>query len=97
MSVRKIKKSYISSTGYFKSFKNDKQIAYESILERDFYMTLEFNSNVLSYEEQPLRIYYEYKDGIRYRYTPDCLVTYQNNIQKYFEVKYLSDIKKELN
>lgn len=31
MSVRKIKKSYISSTGHFKSYKDNKQIAYESI------------------------------------------------------------------
>ena len=49
MGVRKIKKSYISSTGHFKSYKNDKLIEYESILERDFYMTLEFDNEVLSY------------------------------------------------
>lgn len=97
MSVRKIKKSYISSTGHFKSYKNDKQIAYESILERDFYMTLEFDDEVLSYEEQPLRINYEYKDGISYRYTPDCLVTYHDNTQKYFEVKYANNIRDDIN
>ncbi len=96
MSVRKIKKSYISSTGHFKSYKNDKQIAYESILERDFYMTLEFDDEVLSYEEQPLRINYEYKDGISYRYTPDCLVTYHDNTQKYFEVKYANNIRDDI-
>jgi hypothetical protein len=96
MGVRKIKKSYISSTGYFKSFKNNKQIAYESILERDFYMTLEFDDEVLSYEEQPLRINYEYKDGISYRYTPDCLVTYYDNTQKYFEVKYANNIRDDI-
>lgn len=96
MSVRKIKKSYISSTGHFKSFKNNKQIAYESILERDFYMTLEFDDEVLSYEEQPLRINYEYKDGISYRYTPDCLVTYHDNTQKYFEVKYANNIRDDI-
>lgn len=96
MGVRKIKKSYISSTGHFKSYKNDKLIEYESILERDFYMTLEFDDEVLSYEEQPLRINYEYKDGISYRYTPDCLVTYHDNTQKYFEVKYANNIRDDI-
>lgn len=96
MGVRKIKKSYISSTGHFKSYKNDKLIEYESILERDFYMTLEFDDEVLSYEEQPLRINYEYKDGASYRYTPDCLVTYHDNTQKYFEVKYANNIRDDI-
>lgn len=45
-------------------------------------MTLEFDDEVLSYEEQLLRINYAYKDGISYRYTPDCLVTYHKNILK---------------
>lgn len=95
MIVRKIKKSYISCTGYLPSVKNKRQVAFESTVERDFYMTLEFDENVLSYEEQPLRIYYIYKDGFRARYTTDCLVTYQNNTQKYFEVKNAETIKND--
>ena len=43
MSVRQIKKSYISCTGYFASYKNKTQIAFESVPERDFYMMLEFD------------------------------------------------------
>ena len=72
MSTRKIKKSYISCTGYFASYKNKIQIAFESVLERDFYMLLEFDENVISYAEQPITINYEYKDGSKRRYTPDC-------------------------
>jgi hypothetical protein len=34
MSVRKIKKSYISCIGYFASYKNKTQVAFESTLER---------------------------------------------------------------
>ncbi len=91
MPIRKIKKSYISCVGYFKSYKNNKQLAFESILERDFFMLLEFDKDVLSYEEQPLKINYKLK-ALNTRYTPDVLVTYKDGSQKIFEVKYQSDI-----
>lgn len=91
MAVRKIKKSYISCVGYFKSYKNNKQLAFESILERDFFMLLEFDRDVVSYEEQPLKINYKLK-ARNTRYTPDVLVTYQDGSKKVFEVKYQSDI-----
>ncbi len=92
MSVRKIKKSYISCTGYFASYKNKTQIAFESTLERDFYMFLEFEKNVLKYEEQPMRINYEYTDNKKRRYTPDTLVSYEDGTQKLFEVKYANEL-----
>lgn len=91
MAVRKIKKSYISCVGYFKSYKNNKQLAFESILERDFFTILEFDNIVVSYEEQPLKIKYMLK-AKNTRYTPDVLVTYANGSKKIFEVKYQSDI-----
>lgn len=91
MSVRKIKKSYISCVGYFKSYKNDKQLAFESILERDFFTVLEFDNNVISYEEQPFQIKYNLK-GVSTRYTPDVLVIYKDSSQKVFEVKYQNAI-----
>jgi hypothetical protein len=91
MPVRKIKKSYISCVGYFKSYKNNKQLAFESILERDFFTLLEFQNSVVAYEEQPLKIQYKLK-AKNTRYTPDVLVTYNDGSQKIFEVKYQSDI-----
>jgi len=93
MSVRKIKKSYISSTGYFSSYKNAKQVVFESVLERDFFMFLEFEKDVLKYEEQPIQIYYTYSDGKKRRYTPDTLVTYIDGTQKLFEVKYINELQ----
>ena len=96
MSARKIKKSYISCTGYFASYKNKTQIAFESVLERDFYMLLEFDDNVVSYAEQPITINYEYKDGSKRRYTPDCVVSYKDRSERYFEVKYASEIRNDL-
>lgn len=91
MSVRKIKKSYISCVGYFKSYKNKKQLAFESILERDFFMLLEFDRDVVSFEEQPLKISYKLK-AKNTRYTPDVLVIYKDGSKKIFEVKYQSDL-----
>lgn len=96
MSVRQIKKSYISCTGYFASYKNKSQVAFESVLERDFYMMLEFDENVVSYEEQPMRMQYEYLDGKNRRYTPDTLVTYKNRSQRLFEVKYEDELQNNL-
>lgn len=95
MSTRKIKKSYISCTGYFASYKNKIQIAFESVLERDFYMLLEFDENVISYAEQPITINYEYKDGSKRRYTPDCLITYKDGTERYYEVKYINEIRND--
>lgn len=92
MSVRQIKKSYISCTGYFASYKNKSQIAFESVLERDFYMLLEFDKNVIKYEEQPLSIQYKYLDGNTRKYTPDTLVTYKDKSKCLFEVKYKDEL-----
>jgi len=97
MENRKIKKSYISCTGYFFSYKNNTQIAFESTLERDFYLSLEFDSNVISYKEQPKTIQYEYPDKGKRRYTPDTLVNYSDGRQILFEVKYKDELEsKEL-
>lgn len=92
MSVRKIKKSYISCTGYFASYKNKSQVAFESVMERDLFMILEFDNDVISYEEQPMQIKYPFDNNVLRRYTPDVLVTYKDNTQKLIEVKYASEV-----
>ena len=92
MSVRQIKKSYISCTGYFASYKNHKQMMFESVLERDFFMILEFDKRVIKYEAQPLTIKYEYTDGSIRKYTPDVLVTYTSGLQRLYEVKYQNEL-----
>lgn len=91
MGVRKLKKSYISCVGYFKSYKNNKQLAFDSILERECFYYLEFDDEVISYDEQPFKMYYEL-NGSRTRYTPDILVTYKDGSQKLYEVKYQDEI-----
>src|SRR5437868_5438583 len=47
---------------------------FESSLERDFFILLDFDLNVDRYEEQPVRIEYRDGDGRLRTYTPDVLV-----------------------
>lgn len=91
MCARKIKKSYISCTGYFASRKNNRQMAFESTLERDVFMMLEFDNDVTSYEEQPFTMKYAL-NGRATKYTPDAMVAYNDGTKKVFEVKYQDDI-----
>ena len=46
---RQIKKNYRSITGHFPSIKNNRSVAYESKLEKAFFLTLEFDDTVESY------------------------------------------------
>lgn len=90
MAIRKIKKSYRSVTGYFMSRKNIRQLAFESTLEHDFFLTLEFDPSVVSFEEQPFKLRYECDGSTRF-YTPDALVHYHNS-STVFEVKYKNEL-----
>lgn len=93
MPSRKIPKNYRSVTGTFPSFKNHKNISYESLLERDFYLLLEFNDNVIAYEEQPLTLQYK-RNNKTYKYTPDALVQYKDDtLPTLYEIKMSTQIK----
>lgn len=91
MPVRKIPKNYRSVTGKFSSIKNGRSISFESTLERDLFLTLEFDPSVTSYEEQPLVIAGEV-DGLNIKYTPDCLATCEDGSQIIYEVKFQCDL-----
>jgi hypothetical protein len=62
------------------SRKNERLVASESSLERDFLVLLEFDPTVERYEEQPVRIDYVDAEGRRRTYTPDVLVYYRADI-----------------
>jgi len=94
MPVRKIPKNYRSVTGTFPSLKNNRSISFESTLERDFYLSLEFDNSVASYEEQPLTINGNI-NGCSVSYTPDCLAQHIDDSQTLFEVKYTTDLEKD--
>lgn len=91
MPVRKINKNYRSVTGIFFSKKNNRGIGFESTLERDLYLTLEFDNNVESYEEQPLQLKLKTASGST-TYTPDCLICFKDGSKLVCEVKYVSEL-----
>jgi TnsA endonuclease N terminal/TnsA endonuclease C terminal len=99
MPVRNIPKNHRSVTGFVASVVNAGQAAFESTLERDFMLLVEFDPNVLSYEEQPVRIDYLSADGLAHHYTPDVLVTYRQTSASttlkpplLVEIKYRRDL-----
>lgn len=79
MPARKILRNYRSVTGLIPSRKKSVTILkpYESPLERDFYLLLEFDSRVLDYEPQPFQIKYRKPDGRPEEYYPDAFVQYR--------------------
>lgn len=80
MPARKIPTNRRSLTGMVASRKNDRLVASESSLERDFLVLLEFDPAVERYEEQPVRIEYVDAGGRRRTYTPDVLVHYRTDL-----------------
>lgn len=65
---------YTSLSGGFCSEKNNSLVWFESSLERDFALLMEFNPEVSHYLEQPFTIEYFNKQGKKREYTPDFLV-----------------------
>jgi hypothetical protein len=73
MGVRRITNGGRKVIGKFPSIKMGKMVWWESQIERDHLYLVEFDTDVLSYEEQPLKIRY-YIDGEAHIYTPDLRV-----------------------
>lgn len=90
--VRKIRKNYRSVTGTFPSKKNGRNMGFESILERNFFLSLEFDSSVQRYVEQPVKIILQLPDH-KSPYHPDCFVSYNNGTNCIVEVKYINEIE----
>ena len=94
-SQRNIKKNYRSITGHFPSIKNNTSIGFESKLEKAHFLSLEFDNEVISYQEQPqIEIYIYGKNKI---YSTDCYIKRAKNSNKkdsIVEVKYTNEIEK---
>src|SRR5450755_2330289 len=69
--VRKVVGNHRSLTGLYKSRKMQRVVPYESALERDLFMHLEWDLAVESYHAQPLRILYRHDDFKR-AHVPDA-------------------------
>src|SRR6266581_6966395 len=77
MPVRIIPKNYRSLTGLVSNTRTQSMTAFESSLERDFLLLLDFDPDVEFYEEQPVRIVYQDDHGRCRTYTPDVFVRYR--------------------
>jgi hypothetical protein len=73
MPVRKIPKNYLFVTGGYSSRKNAEMDAFESLLEKDYLLTLDFDDAVARFEVQPVHIPVA---GIPKGYVPDVFVEY---------------------
>ena len=94
MPSRKIPLNYRNITGYVQSSKSDNYTYFESSLERDALLLLEFDFNVKQFKTQPKRFHYKHNNKNRH-YTPDIWVEYKDNSCKYIEIKYRDDLKKD--
>ena len=78
MPVRIVPKNYRNHlTGLVPNSRTQAMTAFESTLERDFLLLLDFDPDVEFYEEQPLKITYHDEAGQRRTSTPDVLVRYR--------------------
>jgi TnsA endonuclease N terminal/TnsA endonuclease C terminal len=100
MPVRRIPKNSRSLTGKVIDFQSHRAVSFESALERDFYVLLDFDPAVASFEDQPVTIVYQEPIGVRRTYTPDVLVHYRLELipQRHprsvlYEVKYRDDLR----
>lgn len=96
MAVRKIPKNYLFVTGGYSSRKNEEMDAFESLLEKDYLLLLDFDDGVEAFEVQPVRIPVA---GVPKGYVPDVLVKYRPDPQtgtvrkpSLVEVKHSDDL-----
>ncbi len=78
MPVRKIPKNYLFVTGGYSSRKNEEMDAFESLLEKDYLLLLDFDDSVEAFEVQPVRVPVA---GVPKGYVPDVLVKYCPDLQ----------------
>ena len=98
MAVRKIPKNHLHVTGKFASKKNGQMGGFESLLEKDYMLLLEFDDAVEGFDEQPVTIPVP---GVARGYTPDILVRFfpdtatgQPRSPELTEVKSLDDLRR---
>ena len=71
-------------------------IPFESSLERDFLVLLDFDRTVWSVDAQPVRIPYRAPNGRRISYVPDFFVFYDaTNLRVLYEIKYREDLRND--
>lgn len=99
MPTRTIPQNYRNVTGIAANAKSEGKAMFESTLERDWLMLLEFSADVASLEVQPVRITWYDNKGKDRSYTPDLMVYYLTPELKPLlcEVKYQDELRKHWN
>lgn len=92
MPIRKIPKNYRNVTGVLTNPNTRTRHAFESTLERDYLLLLNFNNHVVSYDEQPVKISWKDSSNQEKSYTPDVLVNYHDASSTLVEIKYRSEL-----
>lgn len=94
MPVRKIPKNHLVVTGSFASAKADRVIGFESTLEKEYMLLLDFDDEVDHYEEQPVRVPVP---GVAKGYVPDVLVHFRSPQRppELTEVKTVDDLERK--
>ena len=90
MPVRKIPKNHISVTGRHATHKSIGHAEFESPLERDYLILLDFDSQVKSYEVQPVVVPVQ---GVSRGYVPDVLVHFHPDADGVPRNSELTEIK----
>ncbi len=94
MTARKIPPNRRSITGHVPSQMKPGMLAFESKLERDLHILLEFDPEVRTVADQPLGISFVDGRGRLNKYTPDCEIQYvrSQRAPMLVEVKYRADL-----
>jgi hypothetical protein len=100
MPARIVPKNYRHLTGLVYNSRTSTMTAFESSLERDFLLLLDFDPDVEYFEEQPVTILYQDDQGRHHRYTPDVFVRFRSDrtassgpTAVLYEVKYRDDLR----
>jgi hypothetical protein len=100
MPARIVPKNYRNLTGLVYNSRTSTMTAFESSLERDFLLLLDFDPNVECFEEQPIKILYQDDTSRLHTYTPDVLVRFRRDstggsgpMSVLYEVKYRDDLR----
>jgi len=91
--VRKLKNSHRALTGKV-NLEGGGMAGFESSLERDLLLILDFDRTVMSVKEQPFSLSYIHEASVR-RYTPDVMAEYDRDVLPtvVFEVKPIEKLR----